>query len=116
LPGKAVGTITGSTSAKFLKVNGVADAKTFGKVDDAYQALQDKKVDAVVFDAPVLQYYASHAAADIARVTGPVFHPEDYGFVVANGSPLRKEIDMAILDAREDGSYEELTRKWFGAR
>ena len=51
LPGKKVGTIKGSTSAAFLDEQR-AQMKPFEKITDAYAALLNKEVDAVVFDIP----------------------------------------------------------------
>lgn len=113
LPGKTVATISNSTSAAYLKANGVKTVETV-TVDDAYKALTDKQVDAVVFDAPVLQYYAAHEGAGKVRAIGSVFHTEDYGFAFANGSDLRKKVNTALLAMREDGEYDRLREKWFG--
>ncbi len=59
LPGKRVGSIKGSTSAEYLRQRSVEPVE-FTKMEEAYQALQDGQVDAVVYDAPVLLFYAAH--------------------------------------------------------
>jgi polar amino acid transport system substrate-binding protein len=115
LPGKAVATVAGTTSADYLGSTG-ARVRTFARIDDAVKALNDKKVDAVVYDAPVLQYIAAHDPDSKTTVTGPVFRSEDYGFAFRNGSPLRKPVDATLLSLREDGTYDRLSQKWFGKR
>ncbi len=115
LPGKAVATVTGTTSADYLNGTG-ARVKAFARVDDAVKALNDKTVDAVVYDAPVLQYIAARDGRDSDSVTGPVFRPEDYGFAFRNGSGLRKPVDATLLSLREDGTYDRLSQRWFGKR
>jgi len=114
LPGKAVATVAGTTSADYLGNSG-ARVKAFTRIDDAVKALNGKTVDAVVYDAPVLQYIAAHGG-DADTVTGPVFRPEDYGFVFRNGSELRKPVDATLLGLREDGTYDRLSQTWFGKR
>lgn len=113
LPGKRVGTIRASTSERFLRANGVQPV-TFGDIDSAVNALTEKSLDAVVFDAPVLQYYATHKGAGVVRAVGSIFHAEDYGFALANGSDLRKKVNAALLEMREAGDYDRLKEKWFG--
>jgi polar amino acid transport system substrate-binding protein len=84
------------------------------KIEDAYDALQKGGVDAVVFDSPVLLYYAGHEGQGKVQVAGPVFHKENYGIVLPAGSPLRKPINEALLTVRENGVYQKLYDEWFG--
>jgi len=115
LPGKMVATITGTTSADYARSNGIESSR-YSAVGDATQALLDKKVDAVVFDAPILQYLAAHTLNGKVNVVGPVFHAEDYGFAFSPDSVLRKQVDNALLVMRENGAYDRLVEKWFGRR
>jgi polar amino acid transport system substrate-binding protein len=112
LPGKTVGSTTGSTSAAFLKSK-QAKVVEFQGIGDAFAALEQGKLDAVVFDAPVLLYYAANAGRGKVRVVGPVFKRENYGILFPRGSELRKTINEALLKMREDGSYDTLYNKWF---
>lgn len=115
LPGKKVGTTTGSTAAAWLKDNNVNPTE-FQRITEAYAALESGGLDAVVFDAPVLQYYALREGNAKVEVVGPIFKKENYGIAFPPGSPLRKPVNEALLKMREDGSYEALVNKWFGKR
>lgn len=115
LPGKRVATVRGSTSAGYLGNLSVRPV-IFETVEDAVSALTDAKVDAVVYDAPVLQYLANKDGAGRYGVVGPVFHSEDYAFVLPNGSALRKPINTTLLALREDGTYDRISEKWFGKK
>lgn len=114
LPGKKVGTTKGSTSQAWLERNN-AQVIAFEKIGDAYKALLDKQVEAVVFDSPVLLYYANTEGKGRVNVVGSVFRKEDYGIVFQRGSEWRKRVDGALLALREDGTYQQLYDKWFGA-
>ena len=114
LPGHRVATVAATTSAQYLRDNGVA-ITPYPTIQAAVKALSDKRIDAVVFDAPVLQYLSSHGS-DGTMVVGPVFHNEDYGFAFRNDSELRKPVDATLLTLREDGTYERLYEKWFGKK
>ena len=114
LPGKRVATTRNSTAAAYLRAQKV-DTTEVEQIDAAYQLLADKQVDAVVFDAPVLSYYASHDGKGKVELVGPVFRKESFGIVFPLDSPLRKEVDRALLDLRETGTYQRLEGTWFGA-
>src|SRR5262244_614883 len=113
LPGKRVAAVTGSTSVDYLKQHNIA-AKDFPKVEDAYAALQQSVVDAVVYDAPVLLYYASHEGKGKVQVVGPIFHKESYGILFPSNSPERKRVNEALLRLKENGTYERIYAKLFG--
>jgi polar amino acid transport system substrate-binding protein len=115
LPGKRVATTAGSTSATYLRENR-ARVQEFASIEEAYKALDSKKVDAVVFDSPVLLYYTTQAGSGKAQVVGPVFRPEDYGILFPKGSPMRKRVNEILLRLKEDGTYQSLYEKWFGVK
>jgi polar amino acid transport system substrate-binding protein len=115
LIGRQVGTTQGSTSAAYLHEH-KAQVHEFALIGDAYKALLDKQVDAVVFDTPVLLYYAAHEGKGRVQVVGDVFHKEDYGIVFPSNAPLRKQVNEALLVLREDGTYEKIYDKWFGKK
>ena len=86
----------------------------FQRYDDMYQALLNKKVDAVVFGAPVLLYYASHEGRGRVKIVGPEFQLSPVGFTFPLNSPLRRSVNSAMLKLRENGAFQELYSKWFG--
>ncbi|MDM0073243.1 transporter substrate-binding domain-containing protein [Variovorax sp. J2P1-59] len=115
LPGKTVATVPGTVAAEYLAsmhlpVVEVADAAA------GIELLMHGKVQALVFDAPTLQYWAARSGKHSLQVVGPLFRPEKYGIVVALGSPLRKRINEALLEVYQDGTYEQIHERWFKAR
>ncbi|MDZ7957053.1 MAG: transporter substrate-binding domain-containing protein [Aulosira sp. DedQUE10] len=115
LPGKLVATTAGSTAAKYLKERKISVLEV-PKIEQAYDALQTKKADAVVFDAPVLLFYAAHEGQGKVEVVGSVFREENYGIVLPNNSSYRKQINNALLSLKEDGTYQSLYEKWFDVK
>jgi polar amino acid transport system substrate-binding protein len=113
LPGKKVATTRGSTAANALRELR-AEVSEVAKIEEAYKALNDKKVDAVVFDAPVLLFYAAKEGKGRVQLVGSPFRKEDYGIVFPRNNPLRKQVNVALLGLREDGTYQRLYDKWFG--
>ena len=115
LPNKNVGTTAGSTSATWLNEHG-ANVTEFQKIEQTFAALEQGTLDAVVFDAPVLLYYAANGGQGKVRVVGPIFKKENYGILFPRGSEMRKTVNAALLKMREDGTYDRLYDTWFGQR
>lgn len=112
LPGKTIATVPGSIAADYLTQLGLPYAAV-NNADDGYNLLVQGQVQAIVYDVPTLQYWAARRGNGVLQVVGPVFRPEKYGIAVGSESPLRKQIDQALLTMYADGSYEEVYRKWF---
>jgi polar amino acid transport system substrate-binding protein len=115
LPGKKIATVSGSTSAKYLQQQRF-EAQVFPKIDGAYAALIKSEVDAVVYDAPILLYYAAHEGKGRVQVVGSIFRKENYAIALPNQSPYRKDINGALLMLQEKGIYQENYDKWFGGK
>ncbi|MEL6573848.1 MAG: transporter substrate-binding domain-containing protein [Pseudomonadota bacterium] len=113
LDGRRVGTIEGSTTAQFLDTRGVPHL-TFDNPDGMFDAFETDRLDAVVFDGPILAYYAEIAGPDKTRLLERVYRPERYGMALPTGSIHREPINQIILRMREDGRYDDLLVKWFG--
>jgi len=82
---------------------------------DGIRMLIKGEVQAVVFDAPTLQYWAAKQGNALVEVVGPLFRPQKYGIAVAVASPLRKPINQVLLDMYTDGTYEKIYASWFAA-
>ncbi|MFT3672226.1 MAG: transporter substrate-binding domain-containing protein [Aestuariivirga sp.] len=118
LPGKRVGTVTGSTSAQWAQQHRVG-ATEFQNISQAFEALEGGSLEAVVYDAPVLLYHSATTGRGKVRVVGPVFRKENYGIVFPprSGSPrkvdYRKRVNEALLKMREDGAFDRIYKRWF---
>jgi polar amino acid transport system substrate-binding protein len=112
LVGRKVGTTAGSTAASYLTNLDIAPVE-FQKIDQAFLALENKQLDAVLFDSPVLLYYAATAGRNKVRIVGQMLRKENYGILFPRGSALRKPVNEALLKLREDGTYDALYSKWF---
>ena len=114
LVGKKACTVSKTTTASYLSSIGVQfEGKP--QITECFTGMTARKFDAVVFDAPVLQFFLSQKQAGESRLVGPVFKPRDYGIAFRVGSELRKEVDDALLTIREDGTFDQIKQKWFGS-
>lgn len=114
LHGKSVGTTSGSTASTYLDGREVRH-HGYDDLETLLAAFEEGALDAVVFDAPILAYYANTEGRKIAEIIGPVFLRESYGIVLPSNSPLAEPINQSLLHLRENGTYDALYRKWFGS-
>jgi polar amino acid transport system substrate-binding protein len=112
LKGRKVATTAGSSTAEFLRSRDMT-LVTAASLPEVYALLLEKKVDAVVFDSPVLLYYAANEGRGQVEVVGSPFRQEAYGILFEQSSTLRKPVNEALLKLRENGTYDILYRKWF---
>jgi polar amino acid transport system substrate-binding protein len=113
LSGAKVVTVTGSSAAGYLKTHAITFTGV-PTINDAYQQLDAGEIDAIVFDAPVLQNHIKLTRSTTKTLVGGIFARENYGIALPTGSPLRKKINETLLDITEDGTYDELYSKYFG--
>jgi ABC-type amino acid transport substrate-binding protein len=109
---RKVSVIKGTTSEAYLDYYDtiVVLADTF---DDLIRNLKEKKVDAVVYDAPALMYLSKKDPS--IKVVGNIFDEQRYGIVFPQtGSNLYKELfNVAILEMQTSGEYNKIYNKWF---
>lgn len=115
LYGKSIGTVANSTAAEFLLRRDLSFAD-YANPRELIEAFEGGDIDAVVFDAPILAYYVNHEGRGVGRMVGPIFLPENYGIALPTSSPYADQINHSLLKLRENGTYNTIYRKWFGAK
>jgi ABC-type amino acid transport substrate-binding protein len=113
LTGKSAGLLAGSASEEFMGDRGVF-LKLFNNIDEAGNALSERQVQAVVADAPVLEYWAVTHPGKKVRVSGDLFRPEKYAFAGASGSTLADAVSIQLIRLHENKSIQRLKSVYFG--
>ncbi len=113
LRGKQVATVQGSTADQYLASRGLAH-RTVTRIEDAYPLLEQGRVQALLYDAPVLEHYESTDGAGRVQIVGKEVQPEEYAIALPTDSPYRRAIDQTLLLIMADGSYAALYERWFG--
>ena len=113
LRGRAVVTLAGTTSAEFLQSRGIVFT-TAASIPEAIGLLQNGTVDAIVYDAPVLQYYSTLAIGRDTVLIPNRFQTENYGIVFPQQSPVQESVNRALLTLYENGVHEQIRLRWFG--
>jgi ABC-type amino acid transport substrate-binding protein len=84
------------------------------RIEDAYPLLTQGRVQAILYDAPVLQHYARTDGAGSVEVIGKPVQPEQYAIALPPDSRYRRAIDQTLLQLMADGTYASLYQRWFG--
>lgn len=113
LQGRRVATVDGSTSASFLSARSLTHIG-YSNPTEMLEAFEQERVDAVVFDAPILAHYVQNHAQDTAHLLDGSFQPENYGIALPTDSELREPINQALLRLRESSVYSAIIEEWFG--
>jgi ABC-type amino acid transport substrate-binding protein len=113
LPGRPVGVQPGSVSERFARQAGL-NLRPFEHIDEAAIALVGGRIDAIVGDAPVLQYYAHSNPQHPVTVVGPIFAPDKYAFGLTRGSDITRQLSVELIGAHESGVIEDLKTRYFG--
>jgi ABC-type amino acid transport substrate-binding protein len=113
LQGRRVAVVEGTTSYDYMKKER-AYIELFDTVEEAYNALLKGTMDAVVYDAPNLLFFANGEGKGKVTVVGKIFEPQDYGLALPQGSPLREKMNRAILTLVENDELARTMAKWLG--
>lgn len=91
-----VATVASSTSAKYLSSRHIV-FRQYVDVRTALDALKAGKVDAVVYDAPILRHEAYRHFPGEVFVLSVTFQRQDYAFALPTDSPIRERLNQIVL-------------------
>jgi len=118
LTGKVIGLQARSSAAEALDKSPIkSKVKSVSEYKDNVLALTDLKagrVDAVVIDEVVIDYYMSKEEGKY-KLLNESLAPEEYGIGVKKGNEeLLNKLQKALDGLNEDGTATEISEKWFG--
>lgn len=112
LVGMHIASIAGSTSASWLDSRQI----NYDEATDLNQALQQLaggKVEAVVYDAPLLQWTINQKYSRKLQVLPLILARQDYVFVLPNDSHLRELINASLLKRINSPNWPEHVEEYF---
>lgn len=113
LKGKKVGVATGTTFAEEARELG-AEAVEYKTDQLTFQDLANGRIDAVITNQAVGSWLVKTHDHPIKRA-GDLLYVEIAGITINKGQEdLVEEINKHLTDMMEDGTYEEISMKWFG--
>jgi polar amino acid transport system substrate-binding protein len=113
-PDATIATQVGTTNFELAaELVGEDRIQAFDQFGLAIQALIAGDVDAVIIDDAAGLGYIGENADQIKTIDDPL-QSDPLGFIYPQGSDLVDPVNQAIAAMAEDGTMEELGRKWFG--
>ncbi|SDW16922.1 transporter substrate-binding domain-containing protein [Marinobacter mobilis] len=115
LNGLRVGAKIGSTGYDFLlsSLNDHSGVAAYPGSADMYNALISDTVDAVVFDAPSVGFFARNQGKGQVKTVGPLYQSQQYGIAFRKDSEWVDRVNAALEEIRNDGTYQAVYEKWF---
>lgn len=113
LPGIRVATVSGSTGADYLRNQRIAFGKYAGATE-ALRAAADGRIDAVVYDAPILRYLVQERYQGRLTVLAQRLERQDYAFGLPDGSPLREPLNRAMLEHIRQPHWQDVLFEYLG--
>lgn len=115
--GKTVAALTGSTGYNFAtqQLGSSANIVPYPSYAAAFLALQSGTADAVIGDQPVLAYFSATSGKGKAKIVGPLYHGEQFGFAFQKKSKWLEATNRALDTLRKNGTYDAIYKKWFNA-
>ena len=110
-----VGALAGTSTEDTLSHMRITYRK-FATLQDGLKALRAHKVDAFVYDKPLLAWGIQQGYSSSLELVDATFEPQEYAFALPSNSPLRKTLDVAILDAIHSTWWEQTTFRYLGSR
>ncbi|MEO9078406.1 MAG: transporter substrate-binding domain-containing protein [Rhodanobacter sp.] len=113
LGGMQVASVPSSTSSNWLERQKYGYTKATN-VDAALADLAADRVDAVVYDAPLLRWDIQQHYRGTLKVLPLVLERQDYAFALPTGSKLREPIDTSLLQRINAPDWPLRVQKAFG--
>jgi polar amino acid transport system substrate-binding protein len=113
LSGRTVGVQKGTTGEAYVKEEAPdATVRSYGDLDDAFNALVAGQVDAVMFDLPGTQEAAR--TKEGLEVRESYDTGEEFGIAFQeDADALREAVNGALAEIKDDGTFAELYSEWF---
>lgn len=116
LEGKTVASRLGSAPLDYLAEN-VPGAKAlpFEQLDQMYLAVEGGTADALLYDAPNVEYYIKTTGEGKLKAVGDLYEAQEYGIAISkDNEALVEAMNQALANMIDDGRYAEIYTEWFG--
>ncbi len=108
-----VGSIANTTSSDYLSQNQIP-YRSYKTVSEGLRAITDDKIQALVYDMPILRYLIrKEFQGDLEVVPNP-FLPQEYGIAVPADSPFREPINRVLLKMIHTPAWEDTLTQYLG--
>lgn len=108
-----VGSVAESTSSDYLAKNRIP-FYSYKTASEGLQAMAEGKIQALVYDKPILQYLVQKDYPGKLEVLPYTFHEQDYGIALREGSQLREPINQVLLEIINSPAWADTLSLYLG--
>jgi polar amino acid transport system substrate-binding protein len=108
-----VGAIAGTETTEYLSREHVA-YQAFAGAEAGLSALQKGRIDAFVYDRPLLLWLVRRQFSGSLQVLDATFDPQEYAIALPQNSKLRISINLALLDAIRSDWWRQTLLSYLG--
>ena len=108
-----VAAIAGTETTEYLSRERIA-YEVFADAEAGLLALRNGRIDALVYDRPLLLWLVNERFSGSLRVLNGTFDPQVYAIALPQGSELRMPINLALLDAIRSDWWRETLFEYLG--
>ena len=113
LPKARIASIKNSSSDIYLKKRHLKNSY-YPSVFEGLSAIEKSEIDAMVYDAPLLQYLIQQSFKDKLMVLDTVFEHQSYAIAFPEGSPLRESVNRVMLDIIHRDEWQRVLQHYLG--
>jgi ABC-type amino acid transport substrate-binding protein len=113
LPRVKVGTVYPSAGWRYCERRGMSCRK-YKDAEEAVGALDRGEVDALVYEAPILKYWAATKWPEVQILPG-TFDNHGYGFGLAEDFAKREEVNLELLQYVATDDFRSLMARYLGS-
>lgn len=109
-----VGSVPDTTSAAYLTETRLSFQR-FSSAQEGLEALSQARIDAFVYDAPVLRYLINRDFSARLEVLPQTFEQQNYGIALPPRSPLRESVNRVLLKKIKGKAWQDLLYRYLGS-
>ena len=114
IKGKNVGVGGGTTFEDVANSVEGAEVKLYKAVGDYIQDLTNKRLDVIINDQLLISYNIKEMNLPI-KISSDILNKDEIGMAVNKGNEdFIEQVNAALSEMKEDGTYAEIYKKWFG--
>jgi ABC-type amino acid transport substrate-binding protein len=117
LADEPVGVQAGSTgqikAEELLDGEQIGEIKPYRTIGQAFKALGKGEIEGVIYDLSAAHRKIEQSDGGVKFVES-ISTGEQYGIAFPKDSPLVDPVNRALLEIKDDGTYEKLYEKWIG--
>lgn len=113
LPKARIASIENSISDSYLKSRRL-ESHYFNSVEQGLSAINNNKIDAMVYDAPLLKFTIKQKFEDKLRVIDKLFEYQNYGIAFPENSPLRESVNRVMLKIIHSDDWHKVLKEYLG--